>query len=129
MRRRTTSHKPRRMSTALKNAKREARTGTGAKDPLYQRGGKGDELRLAGSKDGSDDKARCRKHRRRPRALLAARSPHAEGLPEEGLPARYGTVLYAGHGMTNGMKHYEVLVRYAVVWYVVRYNTILYYVE
>lgn len=90
MRRRTTSHKPRRMSAALKNAKREAREGTGANDPLSQCGEKGVELPF--NKDGGDGKARCRKHRRRPRAMLAARSPHAEGLLEEGSPARYSMV-------------------------------------
>lgn len=89
MRRRTTSHKPRRMPAALKNAKREARAGTGANDPLSQCGDKGDELPLASNKDKDDDKVRCRKHRRRPRAMLAARSPHAEGLLEEGSPVRY----------------------------------------
>lgn len=35
----------------------------------------------------TEPEKRCRKHRRRPRAMLEARSPHAEALPEDA-PAR-----------------------------------------
>ena len=117
MRRRTTSHKSRRMPAALKNANRETRTGKGENSPPSKPGDNGVELPSA-SKD--EDKARCRKHRRRPRAMLAARSPHAEGLPGEGSPARYGITCRMLYGKWYGM------LRYGKPWCGIWYDAIRY---
>ncbi|CAM9648779.1 unnamed protein product [Ectocarpus sp. 8 AP-2014] len=96
MRRRTTSHTPRRMPVALKNSGRAApnngrsssssnknkhsgrRHGAGAKSSRS----KGDESWAAVDMD--VDAQRCRKHRRRPRSLLEMHSPHAVRDEESG---------------------------------------------
>ncbi|CAM9371126.1 unnamed protein product, partial [Ectocarpus sp. 8 AP-2014] len=96
MRRRTTSHTPRRMPVALKNSGRAApnngrsssnsnknkhsgrRHGAGAKSSRS----KGDESGAAVDVD--VDAQRCRKHRRRPRSLLEMHSPHAVRDEESG---------------------------------------------
>lgn len=67
MRRRAASHKPRRMPVALKS--KEAGRST------HGRGGGGNKKHEAEGED--KESRRCRKHRRRPRALLAMHSPHA----------------------------------------------------
>ena len=84
------------MPVALKNAnataRATARKGSRAKrSPGSHQSGAvvGVELPSAGA--AAEGEVRCRKHRRRPRAMLAARSPHADGLPREagaGSPAR-----------------------------------------
>ncbi|CAM9685266.1 unnamed protein product, partial [Ectocarpus sp. 12 AP-2014] len=96
MRRRTTSHTPRRMTVALKNSGRAApnngrsstssnknkhsgrRHGSGAKSSRS----KGDGIGAAVDMD--VDAQRCRKHRRRPRSLLEMHSPHAVRDEESG---------------------------------------------
>ncbi|CAN0215647.1 unnamed protein product [Pylaiella littoralis] len=109
MRRRTTSHKPRRMPVALKNngarnnrsgkaitttttttttRRTTRREGQRGEAVVLLRGSSGGGGRGSGNRDGEDtmdveEVRRCRKHRRRPRALLAMHSPHDHVLEEE----------------------------------------------
>lgn len=116
MRRRTASHKPRRMPVALKisgkkgrerkhSRSRNATPGrkfAGKESETNQDVPSGAALRHVDGKDKDGSQKlesgagvvaknttegagpmRCRKHRRRPRAMLEARSPHAENLGEE----------------------------------------------
>ena len=59
-------------STSSHNSNRRSSGGTGASAIKESGGGSGQEV----------DARRCRKHRRRPRALLAMHSPHAAGDEE-----------------------------------------------
>lgn len=121
MRRRTASHKPRRMPVALKNSGKNGRgkknfrsrnatsgrpfTGKGSKENLDVPSAgipSTDEKNEDGFPDleggagvvgktaavGKEEPMRCRKHRRRPRAMLEARSPHAESILGEESPSR-----------------------------------------
>lgn len=92
MRRRTTSHTPRRMPLALKNSGRAApnngRSGSSSKNKHSGRrhGSVANSSRSKGDGSGAGvdmdvDAQRCRKHRRRPRSLLEMHSPHA--VPDE----------------------------------------------
>lgn len=103
MRRRTTSHKPRRMPVALKDkdstsrsnimnnknnrSRRSSSSGSRKKRPGAApppSGGGGPATNSEGVGGAELGARRCRKHRRRPRALLAMRSPHAVGEDREG---------------------------------------------
>lgn len=121
MRRRTASHKPRRMPVALKNSGKKGRGKNNSRSRKATSGrpftGKDSEENLdvpsagipsADEKNedgfpnleggagvvgknvaaGKEGPMRCRKHRRRPRAMLEARSPHAEGILGEERPSR-----------------------------------------
>lgn len=85
MRRRTTSHKPRRMPVALKHKNNTHLGSSTSKSRERRRHGEagGSDQELGKDADPEPEEARrCRKHRRRPRALLEMHSPHAAG--EEG---------------------------------------------
>lgn len=86
------------MPVALKN-RNQKRPGPGAERPRSQIGAKAagglrQVAAAAGGGGGGDgaagEKIRCRKHRRRPRALLDMHSPHADKGLGEGAPPRYG---------------------------------------
>ena len=86
------------MPVALKNRSRK-RPGVGAERPHSQiaakaAGGVRQGAAAAGGGGGGDgaagEKIRCRKHRRRPRALLEMHSPHADKGLGGGAPPRYG---------------------------------------
>eukprot|EP00752_Nemacystus_decipiens_P012200 g10816.t1 len=85
MRRRTASHKPRRMPVALKRKddadKKASSSHDRTRDRGYSGGTRKDEESGGGGRE--VDARRCRKHRRRPRALLAMHTPHAAGDEEE----------------------------------------------
>eukprot|EP00903_Cladosiphon_okamuranus_P012367 g11592.t1 len=132
MRRRTTSHKPRRMPVALKNKDSAGKTTTTTTTTttiittaINNSGGKSDTSgtrkkrqgavppsALPGARinaqvggDGVGVEARrCRKHRRRPTALLKMHCPHAargEGEGEDGVDE----CVRAGRGGDAGKKH------------------------
>lgn len=109
MRRRTTSHKPRRMPVALKNSNRRRTRRTPSKllprtTGSEEQGGQGTGSGVDGggaridSAENEVEKMRCRKHRRRPKALLKMHSPHVEKAQEEGAPPRCETLhaIYEG---------------------------------
>lgn len=104
MRRRTTSHKPRRMPAALKSkgdaGRRTAAAAAAASTSRTKIGGGGVSTKKQGDLEAGleVDTLRCRKHRRRPRALLAMHSPHAEEMEEEGEDA---VVAEEGAGKKN----------------------------